>query len=191
MELNHQQYPYIALPDRVTTETANNNKSSMEPDNLDKIFQDIQDKIDSWSKIDRQRFAGYFKRNHGEKWATLSEENKQKLLNEIETFIDDPKNKFELGEFKEKFSEYKSTRSNIIILFLGVWLGVSGNLVANLLDRDLHHFGIIYDVIVTVVFFLSIWYIYRQFIKKVEKEITRDKAVNEFISIFEKVDSNY
>lgn len=162
----------------------------MEHDNLDKIIQDIKDSID---KIDTHRIEDFFMDNYTEKWIKLPNEKRQSVLKKIQDFIDCPKNKGEIRKAKEKMKNYENIKFNIGILFLGVLLGVSGSLVANLLDRYFVHFGFKYDIVVTIIFFFFLWHIYRTFIKKTENEIMTNKTISSFLAIineFERESTN-
>ena len=53
------------------------------------------------------------------------------------------------------------------MLFLGIALGISGNLVANIMDRYfLAHFGLGYDIFALLFFGVIIWYLNRKFTQK-------------------------
>ena len=54
-------------------------------------------------------------------------------------------------------------------LFLGVLLGVLGNLFANVLDRHYVRFGVSYDIGVSVLFFLLVWILEKKFTKLLGK----------------------
>lgn len=159
--------------------------SLMKDNNLDKMIEDMKETFNS-SRI--EAIEASCKEIYGEKWTTLSEAKKQLKLKEILNFADNPQNKHEIRKVEEKLKHFLNLKFNIGILFLGVLLGISGNLVANLLDRDFLHYGFSYDVVVTGIFFFSLWYINRMFIKKSEEEMTRDKTFTDLSAIINKID---
>lgn len=155
----------------------------MENDDIEKAIQDLKDSFD---KIDIDRIEAFFVDNYPDKWKKLSKEKKLSVLKEFKGFMNSPQNKSEIRKVKEKLDNFMNIKLNIEILFLGVLLGVSGNLVANLLDRYFIHFGFYYDIIALVIFFLSLFYIYHVFIKKSEKEIVKNKT---FIDLNTKINN--
>lgn len=56
------------------------------------------------------------------------------------------------------------------MLFLGVLLGVSGNLFANILDRYFAHYGFGYELVVVLLFCGLVIYFDRLFIKILDKK---------------------
>jgi len=55
------------------------------------------------------------------------------------------------------------------MLFIGIILGVSGNIVASILDRHFLQYGLKYEFIASVLFFGSIIYIDKKFTKLLDK----------------------
>lgn len=51
------------------------------------------------------------------------------------------------------------------MLFLGVILGVSGSLVATIIDRHFMQYGFIYELVASIIFFGSIIFIDKMFAK--------------------------
>lgn len=158
----------------------------MKTDDFDKTLEDLQDQL---KKIGTSDIEEFLKENYYEKWSVLTDDQKQSTINEIKNYRDNPQNKSKIRRMREKLKHFESIKLNLGVLFLGVLLGISGNLVANLLDRSFVHYGFVYDFAVTVIFFFSLWYIDRIFIRKIGKEILNDKTVIDLFSILEKFES--
>lgn len=131
----------------------------------------------------KQKLDGSLTETYSEKWTMLPEEKKLATIEKLKDFINRPGNKGEMGRILKRVEKFENIKFNIGILFLGVLLGISGNLVANLLDRDFLKYGFTYDVAVIMVFSFSIWYINHTFIKKTGDEIAANKTASDLIAI--------
>jgi len=154
----------------------------MKINDFDKALEDMYKSI---KKIGTRNIEDFFVENYPERWSTLTDKQKRSAIDKIRDFRDNPYNRPRIHKILKKLEYFKSSKFNLGILFLGVLLGISGNLVANSLDRYFVHYGFVYDFIVAVIFFFSFWYIDRTFIKKTSKEIMSDKTVTDILSILE------
>lgn len=64
-----------------------------------------------------------------------------------------------------KIKNLEEKRWGVGFLFIGIIVGVMGNLFANMLDRHFMKFGWFYEIFITASFLLMIWYLSRYFTK--------------------------
>ncbi len=162
------------------------NKTTMENNNLEKSVQDL---IDSINKNEYSKFENFFIESYHDQWSKIPKEEKSYAVNKIIELKNNPSQKNKFNELVEQINNYHNKKSEIMILFLGVLLGISGNLVANLLDRHLSHFGCFYNFFVIAIFIIPSWFVYDIFIKKTGKEITDNQDFIEIIKILDKIEN--
>jgi hypothetical protein len=147
---------------------------------LDDTFENLETTI---KKLGKSRFEDFFASTYPEQWSVLTAEEKDLKIEKLKSFIESPENKSDLQNLKERLERLKATEFNMAFLFLGVLLGISGNLLANLLDRYFIKYGFGYDLIVGVIFFLSLWYIEKTFIKNQRAELEHDETTTKLLEI--------
>lgn len=100
---------------------------------------------------------------HGDVWQSLPDAKRKEILSGLDDVFNNPEKVLQVQYLDESIQRYKSRNWDVSLLVLGVFLGVSGNLLANLLDRAFVQYGLIYDLIITIIFFVVILCIVRTF----------------------------
>jgi hypothetical protein len=130
----------------------------------------------------------------GERWSRLDGITKKEILSELESIFSDPENISQIGNLDEAIQNYKSKNWDIWLLFLGILLGLSGSLVANLFDRYLTQYGYIYDGSIIIVFLFSVYLIWRTLFNNAKEgvKLTGTKLAMKLskLGIGKKLDSN-
>jgi len=147
----------------------------------------IQDIMNSMSP--EKRAEDFFIENYSNQWEKISESERKDI---ISRFIEhsNPLKMKETENFIKKYESFENKKFDIIILFLGVIFGISGNLIANLLDKYLSYLGYKYNIFVIIFFILSSWFIYYFFIKKTAKAIKEKENSIELLKIIEIVENH-
>lgn len=132
-----------------------------------------------------KRAEDFFNKNYSDQWKKVPKEKKDFY---IKKFLD-PLTLKELEDLFKKAEDFENKKSNTIVLFLGVFLGVSGNLVASVIDKYFSNLGIIYDALAILTFALSSWLVYSIFVRKTAKEIKNKESSIEFLNIINEIES--
>jgi hypothetical protein len=107
----------------------------------------------------KQEIEVAFKAFSNDKWDKLSEDQRDKVLSKWEEILTDPQKALEYHYLDLRLEEFKIKYWSIKLLIIGLGLGITGNLFANLLDRYFVRFGSTYAVFIILTLFLSIWLI--------------------------------
>ncbi|KKW23000.1 MAG: hypothetical protein UY65_C0011G0007 [Parcubacteria group bacterium GW2011_GWA2_51_12] len=109
----------------------------------------------------REELNSAFAAFHDKKWNELPEDKRNEFLDKLEKIVTDPKKDLELFYLDQGLQEFKIKYWDSKLLLVGVILGVSGNLFANLLDRYFTRFGYVYDLIIILALFATVFFIGR------------------------------
>ncbi len=144
----------------------------------EKEIRDILHKISPEKKIE-----DFFSENFPTQWNKIPKKEKDLYVSKTLKFISSKEKMAAVENLVKRSENLENKRSDIIFLFLGVILGVSGNIVANLIDKYLSHFGHTYNIVAIIIFLASFWFIYYVFINKTSKKIATEQNSIELLKI--------
>ncbi len=113
-------------------------------------------------------------------WIKLSDEQKDGLVNEVLEFF-----KAKLARTEKTLGNIRTKKENYKLLFLGIGIGVLGNLIANIIDRNFDH-GFFYNAVVLSLSLLISFLVLRSLNEQISKELQNDELLGGLLIAMEK-----
>src|SRR3989344_3859033 len=123
-----------------------------------------------------------FSTYYGNKWENLPKKQKSEMINRLADIITKPEKNLQMHYLDLETQDHKSKYWDIKLLLLGIILGITGNLVANVLDRYFAKFGRAYDGIILVALLVTFFLAYN-FILQSGKNIIARPIAKELLDI--------
>jgi hypothetical protein len=118
-----------------------------------------------------------------EKWILLSDNEKKIAIERFYTRVWKGRITIE-----EAFVNIRNKGVSYGLLFLGAVTALLGGLVVNILDRFfLYHFGLVYEILIPIIFVLVLYFLYREF----EESINEEYRYSDFLDVILKDDTNF
>jgi len=133
-----------------------------------------------------------FSAYHGNKWQSLSDQKRKEILSGLENILSNEEESLKIKYLDESIENYKSKIWDLSLLLLGILLGISGNLIANLVDRYFVQYGFVYDLIIIIFFGIIFWYIKQMFIDEAYRmghEMKKNKVADDLRQLTKDINS--
>ncbi len=88
----------------------------------------------------------------------------------------------EITKFETVVKEIEEKRESYWLLFLGIILGISGNLVANIIDRNVPH-GYLYNIFIILFFTTFVVMIFRYFKLEIQNKFNSNEGLKYLLEV--------
>ncbi len=105
---------------------------------------------------EKQKFENHIKNmiRNKEWWINTPKDKREKLLKHITKFLED-----EVDELNEIFRKRRDWFNQGILFIAGIFVGLNGGLISNIVHPYLEKLGLFYPVITIIFFILSLWFV--------------------------------
>lgn len=115
------------------------------------------------------------------RWDEMKTSQQERLIHLLSRHMEMPNYERELAT--KSLSRFLDRHWDMQILLMGVFLGISGGLIANLLDRTFVHYGANYDKVVIAIFLGAVGGIYFVLRKATYSEVSHDSIIDETLEL--------
>ncbi len=115
------------------------------------------------------------KHNTNFNWAKLSPDQRDRLVDRTTVFF-----KSKLARTEKTLRDISNKKENYKLLFLGIGIGVMGNLVANIIDRSFSH-GFLYNTILVLLFLLVCYLVLLSLNNQIAEKYEKDELLGSLL----------
>lgn len=112
-------------------------------------------------------------------WDKFDEKRKGEMIEEVTILLEK-----EVEEFQNTLFEADNKRSDLVFYFFGIFVGILGNLVANIIQSFLGRFGALYygfSFVIFILILVLLFYLARENISKINRRNKNMKPFLEYI----------
>ncbi len=96
----------------------------------------------------------------------------------------------EITKLETVLKEIGEKRESYWLLFLGIILGISGNLVANIIDRNVSH-GYLYNIFIILFFTTFVVMIFRYFKLEIQNKFNSNEGLKYLLEVAKQRETSY